>query len=126
MAGIGVVILIGVVVNNAIVLVDRVNRLRREGMSRDEALKLGAQQRFRPIMLTALTTIMGLFPMAMGSASLVGIPYAPMGRAIIGGMLTATLTTPVVVPLAYSLIDDFRGWIKKYFGSLAKSSEFKL
>ncbi len=115
MAGIGVIILIGVVVNNAIVLVDRVNMLRESGVKRNEALAVASRQRFRPIAMTALTTIMGLAPMAVGDASLVGIPYAPMGRAIIGGMLTATISTPIIVPLAYSLIDDFRLWMKRYF-----------
>ncbi|MBM3329967.1 MAG: efflux RND transporter permease subunit, partial [Calditrichaeota bacterium] len=108
MAGVGVVILIGVVVNNAIVLVDRVNRLREEGLSRNEALAIGARERFRPIAMTALTTICGLLPMALGGSSLMGVPYAPMGRTIIGGLLAATLSTPVVVPLVYSLLDDFR------------------
>jgi len=121
MAGLGAIILIGVVVNNAIVLVDKVNRLRAEGMSRDEALKLGSTLRFRPILLTALTTVMGLLPMAMGSASLIGIPYAPMGRAIIGGMLTATITTPIVVPLVYSLIDDLKTWLISFTSDLKQS-----
>ena len=115
MAGIGVIILIGVVVNNAIVLVDRVNTLRKTGLDRDEALAVASRQRFRPIAMTALTTIMGLMPMAIGNANLIGIPYAPMGRAIIGGMLTATITTPVVVPLVYSLVDDLQKWFKAYF-----------
>ncbi len=117
MAGIGVIILIGVVVNNAIVLVDLANRLRESGMERNLALREAAKLRYRPILMTALTTIMGLFPMAMGSASFIGIPYAPMGRVIMGGLFTATITTPIVVPLAYSLIDDFQIWIKSYISS---------
>ncbi len=56
--------------------------------------------------------------MAMGSANLIGIPYAPMGRAIIGGMLTATITTPVVVPLVYSLLDDLKIWFKSFAADL--------
>lgn len=118
MAGLGAIILIGVVVNNAIVLVDKVNRLREQGVPRNEALVQGSILRFRPILLTALTTIMGLLPMAMGSANLIGIPYAPMGRAIIGGMLTATITTPVVVPLVYSLLDDLKIWFKSFAADL--------
>jgi len=108
MAGIGVIILIGIVVNNAIVLVDHANRLISDGIERDEALSMASRSRFRPIVMTALTTVVGLIPMAMGDANLIGIPYAPMGRAIIGGMLTATLSTPIVVPLVYSVIDDMR------------------
>ena len=123
MAGIGAIILIGVVVNNAIVLVDKANKLRKTGVLRNEALIAASKLRFRPILLTALTTITGLIPMAMGSASLIGIPYAPMGRAIIGGMLVATITTPVVVPLAYSLIDDFQIWMRSYYRSFIKMNE---
>ena len=119
MAGIGVIILIGVVVNNAIVLVDRVNKLRAEGVERNEALAVASRQRFRPIVMTAMTTIMGLVPMAVGDASLIGIPYAPMGRAIIGGMLTATITTPIVVPLTYSLIEDFKLWVSGYISTVS-------
>ncbi len=116
MAGIGVIILIGIVVNNAIVLVDYANRLIRDGMERNAALAQASRNRFRPIIMTALTTVMGLIPMAMGDANLIGIPYAPMGRAIIGGMLTATLSTPIVVPLVYSIIDDLRGMVnRKHF-----------
>ncbi len=117
MAGIGAVILIGVVVNNAIVLVDKVNRLRTAGMDRHSALINGAEQRFRPIAMTALTTIMGLIPMAAGGASFIGIPYSPMGRAIIGGMLAATVMTPVIVPLAYSIVEDLKNWFIGYFKS---------
>ena len=120
MSVIGVIILIGIVVNNAIVLVDRANRLREQGMDRDQALALATQQRFRPIAMTALTTILGLVPMAVGDSSLIGIPYAPMGRAIIGGMVTATISTPVIVSLAYSYVDDFQIWMKSYWSSLRR------
>ncbi|NQT34738.1 efflux RND transporter permease subunit [bacterium] len=120
MSLIGVIILIGVVVNNAIVLVDRVNKLRIQGYNRNNALAIASRQRFRPIVMTALTTIMGLVPMAVGDASLIGIPYAPMGRAIIGGMLSATITTPIVVPLVYSFIDDFKIWLRGYVASFKR------
>ena len=108
MAGIGMIILIGVVVNNAIVLVDLVNRLRASGMERTEALLTASKRRFRPITMTALTTMMGLLPMAAGNSSLIGIPYAPLGRVMIGGMLTSTIFTLVAVPLFYSYFDDLR------------------
>jgi len=67
---------VGIVVNNAIVLVDLINRLRKEGLSRQEAILEAGQRRFRPILMTALTTICGLMPMALGNAALIGIPYA--------------------------------------------------
>jgi len=108
MAGIGIIILIGVVVNNAIVLVDLINRFRREGMSRHDALIEAGKNRFRPIFMTAFTTIFGLVPMALGNSSLIGIPYAPLGRTIIGGIFTSTFFTLVFVPLAYTYFDDLR------------------
>ena len=114
MAGIGLIILIGVVVNNAIVLVDLINRFRKEGMSRQDALIEAGKHRFRPILMTALTTIFGLIPMALGNSSLIGIPYAPMGRTIMGGLLTSTLFTLIFVPLAYTYFDDLREFIQGF------------
>lgn len=108
MAGIGLVILMGIVVNNAIVLVDRVQQLRAEGVGRDEALVAAGVQRLRPILMTAGTTVIGLVPLAAGDANLVGIPYHPLGRAVIGGLLASTALTLLVVPLAYTLFDDAR------------------
>ncbi|RMI17265.1 MAG: efflux RND transporter permease subunit [Calditrichaeota bacterium] len=120
MTGIGIVILVGVVVNNGIVLVDMINRRRWEGMSRTEAILDAGKNRFRPIIMTSFTTIGGLIPMALGTANLFGMPYAPMGRAIIGGMLTSTFLTLLVVPVFYTLFDDFGllmqrivGWFRR-------------
>ncbi|MFQ5606009.1 MAG: efflux RND transporter permease subunit, partial [bacterium] len=113
MSQIGFVILVGIVVNNAIVLVDLINRLRKEGYSRHDAIIEGGKQRFRPILMTAFTTIGGLIPMAIGNASMIGIPYAPMGRTIIGGLLTSTLLSLIAVPWAYTLFDDMREYFKK-------------
>jgi HAE1 family hydrophobic/amphiphilic exporter-1 len=108
MAKIGVVILVGVVVNNAIVLVDMANRLRAEGRSRFEALMDAGRHRFRPIMMTTLTTVTGMIPMAVGNSKVIGMPYAPLGRTMIGGLVMSTLLTLVVVPLFYTLLDDLR------------------
>jgi len=113
MSQIGFVILVGVVVNNAIVLVDLINRLRNEGWARYEAIIEAGKQRFRPILMTAFTTIGGLLPMAIGNASMIGIPYAPMGRTIIGGLLTSTLLSLIAVPWAYTLFDDMREYFRK-------------
>jgi len=112
MGMIGFVILVGVVVNNAIVLIDLINRLRKEGFSRHDAIMEAGRQRFRPILMTAFTTIGGLIPMAVGGASLVGIPYAPMGRTIIGGLFTSTMLSLVAVPWAYTLFDDMRDYFR--------------
>jgi len=108
MGGVGLVILVGVVVNNGIVLVDLITQLRAEGMPRDQALVEAGRRRLRPILMTALTTICGLAPMAMGSSSFIGIPYAPLGRTVIGGLLAGTLLTLLFVPYLYSLLDDLR------------------
>lgn len=114
MAGIGLIILIGIVVNNAIVLVDLINCLRKEGYSRREAILEAGQRRFRPILMTALTTICGLMPMALGNAALIGIPYAPLGRTIIGGLISATFMTLFLVPIAYTYLDILRTFAKSF------------
>ena len=108
MAQIGLIMLIGVVVNNAIVLVDRVNRLRAGGLDRDRALLEAAENRFRPILMTSFTTIFGLLPMAVGGSTMIGIPYAPLGRAMMGGLFTSACFTLFVVPLFYTYVDDLR------------------
>ncbi|MFQ5603893.1 MAG: efflux RND transporter permease subunit [bacterium] len=113
MSQIGFVILVGIVVNNAIVLIDLINRLRNEGWNRYDAILEAGKQRFRPILMTAFTTIGGLLPMAVGNTSMIGIPYAPMGRTIIGGLLSSTLLSLIAVPWAYTLFDDMREYFKK-------------
>lgn len=108
MAIVGCIILVGVVVNNGIVLIDQVQHRRAAGATRTEALVGAGRDRVRPILMTALTTIGGLVPMAVGNASLLGIEYAPLGRVVIGGLLTGTVLTLFAVPLLYSLLDDAR------------------
>ena len=108
MARIGSVILVGVVVNNAIVLVDLVNRLRAEGIDRTTALIEAGRRRFRPILMTSMTTVFGLLPMSVADPQVMGTSYATLGRAMIGGLLVSTLLTLFVVPLFYSLLDDLR------------------
>ncbi|MCB9673187.1 MAG: efflux RND transporter permease subunit, partial [Alphaproteobacteria bacterium] len=123
MSGIGLVILVGVVVNNGIVLVDLVTQLRSEGWERADALVEAGGRRLRPILMTALTTVCGLVPMAIGGSSFIGIPYAPLGRTVIGGLLVGTLLTLVLVPFLYAWIDDFaagaRTWAGYVFGPRA-------
>jgi hydrophobic/amphiphilic exporter-1 (mainly G- bacteria), HAE1 family len=105
---VGLVLLIGVVVNNGIVLVDYVNRLRHEGVERGEALLLAASRRFRPIMMTALTTICGMVPLTVGPPSTIGLSYKSFGLTLIGGLTTATFLTLLVVPIFYTFFDDAR------------------
>lgn len=108
MASIGIIILLGVVVNNGIVLIDLITRLRAEGIPRFEAIIEAGKRRFRPIWMTSLTTIFGMIPMALGDAKMMQMSYSPLGRAIMGGMLTSTFLTLIIVPLFYTLFDDLR------------------
>ncbi len=110
----GLVILAGIVVNNAIVLIDHINALRREGRSRQEAVVAGGRNRLRPILLTAITTILGLLPMVapfvwpevFGQAEGRAAYWAPVSLVILGGMTTSTLLTLLVTPVLYTLVDD--------------------
>ena len=110
---VGVVLLIGVVVNNGIVLVDYVIRLRHAGHERDEALIIATHRRFRPIMMTALTTMFGMVPMLFSPSTSIGMSYTSFALSLVGGMATATLLTLLVVPVFYTLFDDLRAYIGK-------------
>ncbi|MEM9488182.1 MAG: efflux RND transporter permease subunit [Myxococcota bacterium] len=105
---VGVILLIGVVVNNGIVLIDYVNRLRAQGLERTKALLQATRHRFRPIMMTACTTISGMIPLTLGAPTSIGLSYKSFGLTLISGMVTATLLTLLVVPVIYTLLDDLR------------------
>jgi len=98
-AFIGLSSLVGIVINNSIILVDFTNQLRRDGMDITEALKNAGETRFLPIVLTTFTTVGGLLPLTLGGGSL----WAPMGWTIIGGLLMSTVLTLIVVPVLYKL-----------------------
>jgi HAE1 family hydrophobic/amphiphilic exporter-1 len=105
-AFIGCIILIGIVTNNAIVLVDLVNRMRREeNMELFRALEISGERRLRPIMMTSFTTVLGLLPMAIGLGE-GSEAQAPMARVVIGGLLVSTLITLVFIPVVYSLVEQ--------------------
>ena len=103
-AFIGIIMLAGIVVNNAIVLVDFVNQLRDQGKPKFEALMEAGRARLRPILMTTLTTALGLLPMAIGFGEGAEV-RAPMAITVIGGLLVSTLLTLVVIPVVYSLLD---------------------
>lgn len=105
---VGMILLIGVVVNNGIVLVDYVRRLREDGMHRTQAMLKAADRRFRPIVMTAMTTIIGMVPLTISQPNSLGISYKSFGLTLIGGMTTATILTLLVVPVFYTLFDDCR------------------
>jgi HAE1 family hydrophobic/amphiphilic exporter-1 len=101
---IGIVMLGGIVVNNAIVLIDAVNQLRQEGWGRREALVQAGERRLRPILMTTSTTVLGLLPMALGLGEGAEL-RAPLAITVIGGLSVATLLTLVVIPVVYLLVD---------------------
>lgn len=104
MAMIGILILMGIVVNNGIVLVDRINQMLAAGHSLEEAVIEGSVSRLRPILMTVATTVLGLVPLAFGTTQIGGDgpPYAPMAISIIGGLLLSTLTSLFLVPYVYA------------------------
>ncbi len=106
-AFIGVIMLAGIVVNNAIVLVDLINQLRAQGMARHDAILEAGSARLRPILMTSLTTALGLLPMAMGFGEGSEV-RTPMAIAVIGGLAVSTLLTLLVIPVVYSLMDRKR------------------
>lgn len=97
----------GIVVNNSIILVDYINTLRKNGVSHQEAVVEGGKARLRPILMTALTTILGLVPLAIGLGSGAEI-RSPLALTVIGGLTTSTFMTLIVIPIAYSLTEDIR------------------
>ena len=131
--GVGIISLAGIVVNNAIILIDYIDILRtRDGMNRREALVQGGKTRFRPVVLTAITTALGLIPLAIGlNFDFFGLYgslspelywggeqaawWGPMAVAIIAGVLFATFLTLVLVPVMYSLVDDFAAFFKRHY-----------
>lgn len=104
-AFIGLIMLAGIVVNNAIVLIDYINKLRERGRSCREAILEAGPVRLRPILMTTLTTVLGMFPLALGIGS-GSETYAPMATVVIGGLLVSTMLTLLVVPVIYSIFED--------------------
>jgi HAE1 family hydrophobic/amphiphilic exporter-1 len=104
MVFLGAIILAGIVVNNAIVLVDYVNHLRQRGMEKTEALVQAGSVRLRPILMTTMTTVLGLIPMAIGLGEGAEIRM-PMAIAVIAGLVVSTVLTLVVIPTMYSILD---------------------
>jgi HAE1 family hydrophobic/amphiphilic exporter-1 len=101
---IGLILLVGIVVNNAIVLVDLINQLRAEGMTKYEAIVEGGRLRLRPILMTTLTTTLGLLPLALGLGEGAEV-RAPMAIPVIGGLVVSTLLTLIVIPVMYAVLD---------------------
>jgi HAE1 family hydrophobic/amphiphilic exporter-1 len=107
MSGIGLVILIGIVVNDAIVKVDFINQRRRSGLEKRDAILEAGRLRLRPIIMTTVTTVVGLLPLALGVGAGADL-RAPLAIAVIGGLTSATVLTLIVVPVVYSLLVEPR------------------
>jgi HAE1 family hydrophobic/amphiphilic exporter-1 len=106
-AFIGIIMLAGIVVNNSILLIDFINKNRQVYASRTEAIVAAGRYRFRPIIMTMLTTCLGLLPLALGIGSGAELTQA-MGITVIGGLLFSTVITLVFIPVIYSYVDDLR------------------
>ena len=113
---IGLIMLAGIVVNNAIVLLDRINQLREEGLDKSTSIKQAAESRLRPIIMTTLTTALGLLPMALGMGEGAEL-RTPMAITVISGLLCSTLLTLIVLPVLYQLFDH------KKFASLSSEGD---
>lgn len=124
MALIGVVMLGGIVVNNAIVLLDHVNQLRDRWPGRDprEMLVLGCHHRLRPVLMTTLTTMLGLTPLALGIGEGAELRQA-LAVAVLGGLFSSTLLTLVVIPVGQSYLDSARAMVRRWRARIAQRSE---
>ena len=110
MAFIGILVLMGVVVNNGIVMIEHINNLRRRGHSRTDALVEGSRERLRPILMTMGTAILAMIPISLGGTQMAGDgpPYFPMARAIAGGLAFSTVVSLLFLPTIYAVLDDLR------------------
>lgn len=119
MALVGVVMLVGIAVNNGIVLVDYINQQRRAGMELFEAVEFGSKARMRPVLMTALTTILGMVPLAveLGAGS---ETWSPLARAVIGGLTATTVLTLVIIPIIYIIFEQTGDKVKTYFRNRKK------
>lgn len=114
MSYIGMIMLMGIVTKNSILLVDYANTLRSRGVDKLEAVLQAGPRRFRPILMTAGSTIIAVLPVALGMSE-GGESRAPMAVAVIGGMLTSTFLTLLVIPVVYLSLDDFASWLRGLF-----------
>ena len=120
-AAIGLLLLIGIVVNNGIVMLEHINQYRREGMPRTEAMLTGGRERLRPVVMTALTTVIGLVPIAVQKPSLGGVYYYSMALVIMGGLAVSAFLTTVLLPTTATLAEDGLGLVARLAGWLQRN-----
>ena len=113
MSQIGVLILMGIVVNNGIVLLDHMNRLRNAGMATEEAILQAGRDRMRAILMTASTTIIGLAPLALGGSRVGGLFYYPLAITVMGGLISSAVLTLLALPYVNLLVEGIAGWLRR-------------
>jgi HAE1 family hydrophobic/amphiphilic exporter-1 len=119
-ASVGLLLLIGVVVNNGIVMLEHVNGYRRQGMPRYEAMLKGGRERLRPILMTAITTLVSLLPIVIQKPNLGGVYYYSMALVIMGGLVVSTFLTSVLLPTTTTILEDLLDWIGQKLVAVAK------
>jgi HAE1 family hydrophobic/amphiphilic exporter-1 len=107
MAYIGIIMLAGIAVNDSIILIDAINRFRKDGMAKKDAIVAAGRIRIRPIIMTSATTILALLPLTLGFGEGASL-RSPMALAVIGGLVTSTILTLIVIPCVYSVLDRSR------------------
>lgn len=117
-AAVGLLLLIGTVVNNGIVMLAHVNHYRNQGLPRHEAILRGCRERLRPVIMTALTTLVSLVPMVVQKPSLGGVYYYSMALVIMGGLTLSTFLTLVLLPTATTLVEDSTSWTARMLAKL--------
>jgi len=119
-AAVGLLLLIGIVVNNGIVMIEHINGYRRKGMGRREAMLLGGRERLRPILMTAATTLIGLVPIIVQKPALGGVYYYSMAWVIMGGLFISTFLTAILLPTTVSLVEDGMGAVGRLLAKILR------
>ncbi|HUG80607.1 MAG TPA: efflux RND transporter permease subunit [Bryobacterales bacterium] len=119
MAQIGLLILMGIVVNNGIVLLDHMNQLRKSGLSREAAVLQAGRDRLRAILMTASTTVIGLLPLAIGGSTVGGLFYFPLARTVMGGLLSSTFLTLLILPYIDMVVEGVADWFRNLWRASA-------
>ncbi len=124
-AAVGLLLLIGIVVNNGIVMIEHINSYRRAGMRREEAMVLGGRERLRPIFMTAMTTLLSLVPIVVQKPTLAGVYYYSMALVIMGGLAVSTFLTLILLPTTVSLMEDWLAAAGRAIGSIRVPSAMR-
>jgi HAE1 family hydrophobic/amphiphilic exporter-1 len=114
---VGLMMLGGIVVNNAILLIDHANQLRRKSIKKLKAIIMASRDRLRPIIMTTLTTLLGLLPMAVSQEEGSNL-WSPLAITVMGGLISSTILTLLIVPSAYIAAEDFKAWLGTMSNSL--------